>query len=90
MTPVALEKEDHRRDAAFNKTLHGNSSQARGGLVAMRNKDAEAQKAAVDEYFKHWDKKLSAEETDEIRKVKLLPTMASQQTMLMEQLGAKK
>ncbi len=69
MPPMALEKEDHQRDAAFNKALHGGSSQARGGLAAMRNKSAKAQKAAVDEYFKHWDKKLSTEETDEIREV---------------------
>jgi len=69
MAPIALEKEDHRRDAAFNKALHGSSSQARGGLAAMRNKNTEAQQAAVDEYFKHWDKKPSVEETDMTREV---------------------
>ena len=30
-------------------------AKAKGGLAAMRGKDAAAQKAAVDEYFKHWD-----------------------------------
>lgn len=65
-----LEKEDKERDAAFNKSLHGYSSEARGGLMAMRNKDAAAQKAAVDEYFKHWDNKLAAVETEEVRKAR--------------------
>ncbi|KIW79917.1 hypothetical protein Z517_06532 [Fonsecaea pedrosoi CBS 271.37] len=67
---VTLESEDHARDAAFNKALHGRSSQARGGLAAMRQKDHTAQKTAVDEYFKHWDNKVAAEETDEIRKAR--------------------
>lgn len=78
MPPIALEREDHQRDAAFNKALHGSSSKARGGLAAMRNKDAKAQKAAVDEYFKHWDEKPSGEETDEIREVDLSLATASQ------------
>lgn len=67
MAQVTLEKEDHARDAEFNRILHGKSSEARGGLTAMRNKDAAAQKAAVDEYFKHWDNKSADEETEEIR-----------------------
>jgi len=66
----SLQKEDHARDAAFNKALHGKSAQARGGLAAMRSKDAVAQKAAVDEYFKHWDNKAAAVETEEIRKAR--------------------
>jgi sterol 24-C-methyltransferase len=74
MAPIALspglEKEDHVRDAAFNKALHGKSAQAAGGLAAMRNKDAAAQKAAVDEYFKHWDNKAAAVETEETRKAR--------------------
>lgn len=73
MAPAAispLEREDHARDAAFNKTLHGKSSDAQGGIMAMRNKDAAAQKAAVDEYFKHWDNKAAAEETEETRKAR--------------------
>lgn len=69
MAQVTLEKEDHARDAEFNRILHGKSSEARGGLTAMRNKDAAAQKAAVDEYFKHWDNKSADEETEEIRAV---------------------
>jgi len=73
MAPAAvspLEAEDHARDAAFNKALHGKSANSRGGLTALRNKDEAAQKAAVEEYFKHWDNKTAAEETEEIRKAR--------------------
>lgn len=69
MAPAALEREDIARDAAFNQALHGKSAKARGGLTAMRGKDAAAQKAAVDEYFKHWDNKDYAGETDADREV---------------------
>lgn len=69
MAPTALEREDIARDAAFNQALHGKSAKARGGLTAMRNKDAAAQKAAVDEYFKHWDNKGHLDETDATREV---------------------
>ena len=65
-----LEREDKNRDAAFNKVLHGKSSQARGGLAAMRSKDAAAKKEAVEEYFKHWDNKAAAVETEETRKAR--------------------
>lgn len=71
MAPVALEQENHARDAEFNRVLHGKSAEAQGGFAAMRNKDAAAQKAAVDEYFKHWDNKSAEEETEEIRAVRL-------------------
>ena len=70
MAPTALEQEDHARDAQFNKALHGKSSQAQGGFAAMRGKDAAAQKAAVDEYFKHWDNQDAADETEETRAVR--------------------
>jgi sterol 24-C-methyltransferase len=33
----------------------------------MVGKDKEAQKAAVEEYFKHWDYKNAKEETEETR-----------------------
>lgn len=69
MAPSALEREDKARDAAFNKVLHGKSAQAQGGLAALRGKDAAAQKAAVDEYFKHWDNQSAADETPEMREV---------------------
>lgn len=71
ISPVAtLEKEDHARDAAFNKAMHGKSSEANGGLMAMRSKNHAAQKAAVDEYFKHWDNKAAEVETEETRKAR--------------------
>jgi sterol 24-C-methyltransferase len=67
MSPVTLEKEDHSRDAQFNKALHGKSAEAKGGISSMLSKDRAAQKAAVDEYFQHWDQKPAAEETEETR-----------------------
>lgn len=65
-----LEQEDHARDAAFNSLMHGKSFDARGGLMALRGKDAASQKAALDEYFKHWDNKAAAVETEEVRKAR--------------------
>ncbi|KAF2473526.1 uncharacterized protein BDR25DRAFT_333045 [Lindgomyces ingoldianus] len=70
MSPIALEQEDHARDAAFNRAMHGKSSQAQGGMAAMLRKDRAAQQAAVDEYFKHWDNKAAGEETEETRKAR--------------------
>lgn len=74
MAPSTLEREDHQRDAEFNRVLHGKSAAAQGGFAAMRGKDAAAQKAAVDEYFKHWDNKSAEEETEEIRAVSIFAT----------------
>lgn len=72
MAPEKLEQEDHARDAAFNKAMHGKSSGATGGLgfAAMRAKDDKAHQVAVDEYFKHWDNKAAAVETEEIREAR--------------------
>jgi len=72
MAPSKLEQEDHSRDAAFNKAMHKDSSSAEGGFRAMMKKDKTAQKAAVDEYFKHWDNKTAKDETDADREVCLL------------------
>ena len=71
MAPSKLEQEDHSRDAAFNKAMHKDSSAAKGGFSAMMKKDKAAQKAAVDEYFKHWDNKSAKDETPEIREVRI-------------------
>lgn len=68
--PIALEKEDHIRDAEFNKALHGKSSGNEGGIKAMFGKDKDAQKAAMSEYFKHFDNKDADAETDETRKAR--------------------
>ncbi len=51
MAPIALETEDHTRDAEFNKALHGKSAEKGGGLRSLLGKDAQAQKLAVEEYF---------------------------------------
>lgn len=69
MAPMALENEDLVRDAEFNKALHGKSAHGRAGMTSMFKKDHTAQKAAVDEYFKHWDNKGAADETEAIREV---------------------
>jgi sterol 24-C-methyltransferase len=66
---AALEKEDHQRDAAFMKALHGKSTEAAGGFAAMLSKDKDAKKLAVDEYFKHFDNKRAENETDADREV---------------------
>ena len=66
---VVLEKEDFLRDAEFNRAMHGKSISGHG-LSALRNKDAASQKAAVDEYFKHWDNKTADIETEETRKAR--------------------
>ncbi|GAD95740.1 sterol 24-c-methyltransferase, putative [Paecilomyces variotii No. 5] len=70
MAPAKLETENHQRDAEFNRAMHGKSAESRGGLAAMRAKDSKAQKAAVDEYFKHWDNKAAEDETEEIREAR--------------------
>ncbi|KIN08085.1 hypothetical protein OIDMADRAFT_152145 [Oidiodendron maius Zn] len=67
MSPAILEREDHSRDAAFNKAMHKESSKAGAGFNAMLKKDKAAHQAAVDEYFKHWDNKAAKNETAEDR-----------------------
>ena len=69
MAPISLETEDHSRDAAFNKAMHGKSAEERAGFMAMLKKDPNAQKAALDEYFKHWDNKSADTETQKVREV---------------------
>jgi sterol 24-C-methyltransferase len=71
-TKVALEKEDHARDAEFMKALHGKSAEAAPGFAAMLAKDRKAKEVAVDEYFKHFDNKSAETETDADREVGLL------------------
>ncbi|KAB2577106.1 Methyltransferase type 11 [Lasiodiplodia theobromae] len=71
MSPMALEKEDKQRDAAYKDALHGTSGQVRGGTWAMMNKKSNAaNEAAVDEYFKHWDNKAAGDETAEVREAR--------------------
>ncbi|KAI5848194.1 S-adenosyl-L-methionine-dependent methyltransferase [Tricharina praecox] len=61
---VQLEQEDHQRDADFKKALHGKTAEDSVGFMAMMGKDKDAQKAAVDEYFKYWDGKGAGKETE--------------------------
>ncbi|KAK3362576.1 sterol 24-C-methyltransferase [Lasiosphaeria hispida] len=67
---VGLEKEDHQRDANFNKALHGKSAEATGGFAALLGKDTDAKKIAVEEYFKHFDRKTAETETEADRKAR--------------------
>lgn len=71
MAPAKLETEDHSRDAAFNRAMHGKSAQEKAGFLAMLAKDKEAQGAAVDEYFKFWDGKGAGQETEKDMKVSI-------------------
>ncbi len=71
MSPIALETEDHSRDAAFNKALHGKSVQTRGGFISLLSKNHGAHRTASEEYFKHWDNKPADQETPEIREVRV-------------------
>ena len=68
MTSHTLEKQDLERDKQFQTALHGQTSSQKNSFFAMLGKNHTAQNEAASEYFKHWDDKLSAEETDEIRK----------------------
>ncbi len=70
MAAAPLEAENHQRDADFNKVMHGQSAQAAGGVAAMFSKNKDAKKAAVDEYFKHFDNKTAAGETSADRQVR--------------------
>jgi len=89
MAPIALETEDHARDAAFNKILHGKSAASKGGFASMLSKDREAQEAASQEYFKHWDNKAAGIETAEIREVMHL-YLFSDQGALFDKTQARK
>ena len=48
--------------------MHGKSANERNSILAMLAKNPDAQTEAVNEYFKHWDNKSSAEETEATRK----------------------
>lgn len=72
MAPIALENEDHSRDAAFKQALHGKQVKAEG-FQSMMSKDHAAHKEATEEYFKHWDNKSHETETAEIREVSHCP-----------------
>ncbi|KAK0106679.1 Delta(24)-sterol C-methyltransferase [Cadophora gregata f. sp. sojae] len=62
-----LMKEDHERDAAFSKAMHGKSVEEESAFMAMLKKDSGSQSAAADAYFKHWDNKDAKVETEKDR-----------------------
>lgn len=64
-----LETENHGRDKDFAKAMHKDSSAEGNHFMAWMKKDKDAQKLAVDEYFKHWDNKTAEDETEEVREV---------------------
>lgn len=57
------------RDMTFEKIMHRNTATTHEGFSAMLNKDKEAQRAAVAEYFQHWDNKEAKNETEADREV---------------------
>lgn len=65
-----LAPKEYQKDADFSKAMHGEVAE-RKGFGAVLNKDRDAQQAAVDGYFKHWDNKSSINETEEDRKARL-------------------
>ncbi|KAI9841105.1 MAG: Delta(24)-sterol C-methyltransferase [Sclerophora amabilis] len=67
MSPISLETEDHLRDADFNKIMHGKSAEEKNSFLAILKKDTVSQKAAVDEYFRHWDDRKASDETQQDR-----------------------
>lgn len=66
---IQLEQENKERDAAFNKAMHGKTSAQANSIATILFKDPEAKKAALDEYFKHFDGKRAENETEADRKV---------------------
>jgi sterol 24-C-methyltransferase len=67
---IALEAQDFDRDAAFGQALHGRTSQDTNSFMNMMRKNNDAQQLAIDEYFKHWDNKLSMNETNSDRETR--------------------
>ncbi|TDZ26254.1 Sterol 24-C-methyltransferase erg-4 [Colletotrichum orbiculare MAFF 240422] len=57
-------------DATFEKVLHKGTGKDNVGMSAMLKKDREAQKAATEEYFRHWDNKNAQQETKEDREAR--------------------
>ena len=71
MAPGALLSDDDRRDADFQKAMHGKSATSRHAFLSMMNKDHEAHRVVTDEYVQRWtndDKHSTVEEAREARK----------------------
>ena len=67
------------RNMTFENIMHKKTAETHEGFSAMLNKDKEAQQAAVNEYFQHWDNKEAKNETDADRAVS--PASARQLSM---------
>ncbi|KAJ5257145.1 ERGosterol biosynthesis methyltransferase [Penicillium angulare] len=70
MSTVALEPQDRKRDAEFKQALHGKTGQNSNSFMNIIHKNKDAQKLAVDEYFKHWDNQAAADETSDTREAR--------------------
>lgn len=49
------------------RALHGKSADSAPGFMSMLTKGVKAKELSVSEYFKHWDNKSAASETEETR-----------------------
>ena len=88
MAPIALETENHTRDAEFHKAMHGKSAETKG-FRSMLNKDHEAHRLASEEYFKHWENKYAGTETAEVREAGYFYLLLPNTSLLTRQLGSK-
>lgn len=52
------------RYTTFENIMHKKTAQTDEGFSAMLKKDKDAQRAAVAEYFQHWDNKEAKTETE--------------------------
>ncbi|CAM1511866.1 Fc.00g093790.m01.CDS01 [Cosmosporella sp. VM-42] len=70
MTTTDLISYDEARNSAFDKVLHRESKNSRGGIRSMIQKNSAANAAAADEYFQHWDNKKAEDENEAIRQAR--------------------
>ncbi|QPG74814.1 Delta(24)-sterol C-methyltransferase [Brettanomyces nanus] len=57
MSSVKLAPKEFKKDKDFAHALHGKTATESTGLGALAHKNKEAEQAALDGYFKHWDGK---------------------------------
>lgn len=58
------------REMTFENIMHKKTADTNEGFSAMLKKDKDAQRAAVSDYFQHWDNKEAKTETAEDRAVR--------------------
>ncbi|KAK7205974.1 sterol 24-C-methyltransferase [Myxozyma melibiosi] len=71
MSTFAPQVQDRETDAKFKEVMHGKDVASKTGFMSAISKNDDAQKAAVDEYFKFWDNKRPSNETEEDKKGRL-------------------